>query len=231
MPQRRADADPTPATRAASARVLLGRAGTLAYERLVFLSDAIFAIAITLLVLNFKAPPANLSNAGLAHTLSNEAGTLFSYLLTIAIVGRYWIAHHQMFQYIHGFDVPLAMLNFAFMGSIAFLPYPTSVLGEYGNTTSVIFYAAANAVVGLAELAEWTYAWRLHHPRIEPVPDDVGRFNALSIARVPVIFMLSIPVALASTTAAEVMWIAIPLPALAMRRRRRALAARAEDSD
>lgn len=212
-------------------RVLLGRRGSLGYERLVFLSDAIFAIAITLLVLNFKTPAQGLTNAGLAQALLAQSGTLFAYILTVVIVGRYWVGHHQMFQHIRGIDTPLAFLNFAFMGSIAFLPYPTSVLGEYGKTTSVVFYAAASCVVGLAQLAEWVYAWRFHHPRVEPIPDDVGRLYTLSIGRVPLIFALSIPVAFASTTAAQAMWVAIALPAVATRKRKRAVAARVEESE
>lgn len=69
----------------------------MGYERLVFLSEAIFAIAITLLVLNFKTPAQTLTNAELTQALLAQSGTFFSYVLTIVIVGRYWVGHHPMF--------------------------------------------------------------------------------------------------------------------------------------
>jgi uncharacterized membrane protein len=119
--------------------MLLGLHGSVGYARLLALSDGIFAIAITLLVLNFKTPAESLPNSSLAHALLAQGGSLFAYALTVAVAGRYWIGHHQMFQYIRGFDAPLAMLNFAFLGAVAFLPYPTSILSQFGGTTSVVF--------------------------------------------------------------------------------------------
>lgn len=209
--------------------MLLGLYGSVGYGRLLTLSDGIFAIAITLLVLNFKTPASALSNSALAHGLLAQGGALFAYALTVAVVGRYWIGHHQMFQYIRGFDAPLAMLNFAFLGAVAFLPYPTSVLSQFGGTTSIVFYASANALCGVAQLAVWVYAWRFNHPRVVRISDDVGRLYAFFIARVPAAFLISIPVAFASPTAAQILWFAFLLPGVVMRRRRRDIALRAEE--
>lgn len=213
-------------------RVLLGRSGALEYERLLFFSDAVFAIALTLLVTNFRAPQGAGTNELLAHGLTEQLGTLISFILTVAIVGRYWIGHHEMFQYIRGFDLTLAMLNFAFLGCIAFLPFPMSVLGAYGTTTAVVFYAIAMTAVGLSQTAEWLYAWRVGHPKIPPIPTDVGWLYTLLIVRVPVVFMISIPIAFANPTAAEITWVAILIPGLLLRKRkRRALAARETAAD
>lgn len=213
-------------------RVLLGKAGALEYERLVFFSDAVFAIALTLLVTNFRTPQGAQTSDALAHGLTGQLGTLISFVLTVVIVGRYWIGHHEMFRYIRGFDLTLAMLNFAFLGCIAFLPFPTAVLGAYGNTTAVVFYALAMAAVGLSQTAEWLYAWRIGHPRIRSIPNNIGWLYTLLIVRVPVVFMISIPIAFANPTAAEITWAAILIPGLVLRRRKRlALAGRESQAD
>ena len=145
---------------------------------------------------------------------------------SVVIIGRYWIAHHQMFQFIRGFDFTLAMLNIVFIGAVAFLPFPTSVLGQHSGTTAVVFYAISICAVGIAQLGEWVYAWRFHHPSIEAIPDDAGRLFTFSIARIIVAFALSIPVAFANPTAAELMWLLGLVPALFLRNRRRAVVLR-----
>ena len=210
--------------------MLLGRTGEVGYDRLLTLSDGVFAIAMTLLVLNFHTPTAPHTDSQLANALLAQGGTLLSYTLSVLIIGRYWIAHHQMFQFIRGFDFTLAFLNIAFIGAVAFLPFPTSVLGQHAGTTSVVFYAIAICAVGVAQLAEWVYAWRFQHPGVQKVPDDAGWLFTLSIARIIVVFALSIPVAFANPTAAQYMWLLNLVPALFLRNRRRAVVLRHADS-
>ena len=198
----------------------------MGYDRPLTLSDGVFAIAMTLLVLNFHTPIATRTDAQLANGLLAQGGTLLNYALSVVIIGRYWIAHHQMFQFIRGFDFTLAMLNTAFIGAVAFLPFPTSVLGQHAGTTSVVFYAISICAVGVAQLAEWVYAWRFHHPNVDAIPDDAGRLFSFSIARIIVAFAVSIPVAFANPTAAELMWLLGLLPAQFLRNRRRAVVLR-----
>ena len=206
--------------------MLLGRTGEVGYDRLLTLSDGVFAIAMTLLVLNFHTPTTTQTDSQLANALLAQGGTLLSYALSVVIIGRYWIAHHQMFQFIRGFDFTLAFLNIAFIGAVAFLPFPTSVLGQHSGTTSVVFYAISICAVGIAQLAEWVYAWRFHHPYVEAIPDDAGRLFTFSIARIITVFALSIPVAFANPTAAQFMWLLGLAPALFLRNRRRAVVLR-----
>ena len=206
--------------------MLLGRTGEVGYDRLLALSDGVFAIAMTLLVLNFHTPTATRTDSQLANALLAQGGTLLSYALSVVIIGRYWIAHHQMFQFVRGFDFTLAFLNVAFIGAVAFLPFPTSVLGQEAGTTSVVFYAISICAVGLTQLAEWVYAWRFHHPTVDAIPDDAGWLFTVSIARIIVVFALSIPVAFANPTAAQLMWLLGLVPALFLRNRRRAVVMR-----
>ena len=210
--------------------MLLGRTGDVGYNRLLTLSDGVFAIAMTLLVLNFHTPTTTRTDAQLANALLAQGGTLLSYSLSVLIIGRYWIAHHQMFQFIRGFDFTLAFLNIAFIGAVAFLPFPTSVLGQQAGTTAVVFYAISICAVGVAQLAEWVYAWRFPHPGVARIPDDAGWLFTVSIARIVIVFALSIPVAFANPTAAQFMWLLGIVPALFLRNRRRAVVLRHADS-
>lgn len=211
--------------------MLLGRTGDVGYDRLLTLSDGVFAIAMTLLVLNFHTPTTTHTDSQLASALFAQGGTLLSYALSVVIIGRYWIAHHQMFEFIRGFDFTLAFLNIAFIGTVAFLPFPTSVLGEHGGTTAVVFYSASICAVGITQLAEWVYAWRFHHPNVEAIPDDAGRLFTISIGRIIVVFALSIPVAFANPTAAQFMWLLGLAPTLFLRNRRRAVVLRHADTE
>jgi uncharacterized membrane protein len=213
-------------------RLLIARRGVLEYDRVVFLSDAIFAIAITLLVLDFHIPAPPTSGhvaAQLTDRLQGESGHLVGYLISLVVISQYWIGHHDMFRHIEGIDRVLAFLNLAFLASVAFLPFPTSVIGSYGATSpAVIFYAAAMTVVGGAQLAVWIYAAKLRHPALRPIPASVSRVYTILIARAPAVFLVSIPVALASPVAAMATWALIPLPGVLLRRHKRLILAELE---
>ena len=134
---------------------MLARAGHLEYDRVLFFSDAIFAIAITLLVIDISVPGAK--NA--ASEISAAKDNILSFAISFVVIGLFWMGHHAVFRYITVLDRPLIAINLLFLGIIAFLPYPTSLLGGTGtDRVSTIFYAACISGAGLAELAIWLYA-------------------------------------------------------------------------
>src|SRR5438105_4723264 len=117
-------------------------------DRVVFFSDAVFAISITVLTLSLRLP-AHTANVGVAHALRKAIPSVFTYVLSFAVIGLYWIAHHRMFRYIDRLDATLLLLNLAALCVVAFVPFPTSVLGDHGNTTAaVVFYAATMCPLG-----------------------------------------------------------------------------------
>ena len=128
-------------------------------DRVVFLSDAQdVAIAMTVLALTLSLP-AGTTNAGVAHTLHNAIPSMFSYTLSFAVIAIYWLTHNRMFRYIRRLDATLLLLNLASLGAIAFVPFPTSVLGEHASTTAaVVFYATTMGVLGGLVSAFWIYA-------------------------------------------------------------------------
>jgi len=106
------------------------KSGERELDRLIFFSDAVFAIVMTLLVLEIRVPEVPLALA--AAEVPNEVLALgpkfFSYVLSFLVIGTYWIAHHQTLRYVQSYDRRLLWLNLLFLLSISFIPFPTALL-------------------------------------------------------------------------------------------------------
>jgi uncharacterized membrane protein len=130
--------------------------------RLVAFSDAVFAISITLLVLEIR-PPADDTN--LLHGLLALWPSYLAYAVTFLFIGQVWANHHVMYDHIRAADRTVLLLNTLLLMSVAFLPFATSVLAGalhsgHGQRTAVVFYGIAFAVTALTFNAVWQYACR-----------------------------------------------------------------------
>lgn len=196
----------------------LARAGFIEYDRVVFFSDAIFAIAITLLAVELRLPLAALSTGKAGLFAGGVGNSLLGFAISFAVIALFWLGHHGVFRYIVALDRPLIALNLLFLGAVAFLPYPTRVLATFGDRPSVVnFYAVCAAAAGLAELAIWVYA-TAHPELVDPAAQSVRTFFTLRIARVPLVFVLSIPVAVVAPRLAQYLWILILVLGLVINR-------------
>jgi len=196
---------------------VLARGGEIEYDRILFFSDAVFAIAVTLLIVDLRVPdvPHLQSGRELRHAIPQMVGFAFSF----AVVGLFWLAHHGLFRHIKGVDRPLVLLNLLFLGTIAFVPYPAALLSAAGDqVAATVFYAASLAAVGLAEAAVWLYAIRIRELALPEVSPAVRRFVLLRILRTPVVFLLSIPVALVWPNLAKWLWLLIFVGGFVLRR-------------
>lgn len=150
-------------------------AGGLSTTRIEAFSDGVFAIAITLLVLNIHLPLTAtghaLAEARLLDALAAQWLTYLSYALSVVVVGVYWVAHHGLFSYIKRADRALFWLNILFLACVAFIPFPTALLGQYGAYRSaVVIYGASLVVTGvLLDNMRWyaTHGRRLVAPDLE----------------------------------------------------------------
>ena len=174
----------------------LSVAGNLEYDRVLFFSDAVFAIAITLLVVDIRVP--DVRGRTPSRELHDARGKILSFAISFLVIGLFWMGHHRLFRYITALDRPLIFLNLLFLGTIAFLPYPTALLfaASTHQATAPVFYASCVAGAGLMELAVWLYAIRAKGL----VPASVSacappRFDGADSCTVPLVFGLSIPVA------------------------------------
>jgi uncharacterized membrane protein len=130
--------------------------GDLALDRLVFFSDAVFAIAITLLVLDIEVPdfPRAISVADSWRVLGENGPSFFAFALSVLVIGRFWMGHHQRFRALRQFDERLMWPNMLYLMAIAFMPFSTAFLGRnLGHFVPEIFYNVSMLVLSL--LAYW----------------------------------------------------------------------------
>jgi uncharacterized membrane protein len=176
-------------------------------DRIVFFSDAVFAIAITILVLDIRLPE-GLSPAELPAQVLALGPKYLSYVISFLVLAIYWQAHHRVFRPIRSYDGMLVWLNFLFLMAVAFLPFPTSLLGEYSEEqVSVVIYAANAAVASLLLSAISWYAAKGHRLAPPELDDEEGRLRRLQGLAVPVVFLLSIGVSFFSPMAAMYSWL------------------------
>jgi uncharacterized membrane protein len=145
-------------------------------------SDGVFAIAITLLVLEFKVPrlgPAA-SGAQLWTALQDLWPSLVAFLGSFAAILIMWINHHGLFRMVRRVDTPFLYVNGFMLLLITFVPFPTAVLAEYlghaGERVAAAFYCGTFVVVSVAFQLWWYTATRrrLLHAHV----------SAASIARI-----------------------------------------------
>jgi uncharacterized membrane protein len=175
--------------------------------RLLALSDGVFAIAITLLVLNVDLPAPSARSATLtpadALTLWLDA---FSYVVSFLVIANFWVDHRRIFRYAERHTGAVTWLNVLFLMSVAFLPFPTSLLDEYAGWFPVVFYAASMAVTGVAEYALWWYVSREGSPLAPGVDPNLVRFDRAQYLLAPLVFAVSIPAAFVAVELAYVCW-------------------------
>jgi uncharacterized membrane protein len=193
------------------------------FNRVLAFSDGLYAIAMTLLVVGIGVPTLQQPDdvGELLGDLGDLLPELFSFFLSFAVIGRYWVAHHQFFSRLRAVDGGLIAINLVYLGFVAFLPFPTGLLGNYfENPISVALYALSVAAVSGLEVALFARAYRDGLLK-RAIPGDVYRWGA-AVAFAPVVFfVISVPVAFVSTVAAVAVWfLAIPAQILWWDRRK-----------
>jgi uncharacterized membrane protein len=178
-------------------------------ERLVFFSDGVFAIAITLLVLEIRLPNVEdiKSDTALQEVLWSILPHFLAFVFSFLMIGQYWILHTRMFNYIKRADRRLIINNLYFLLFICFVPFPTLVLSEHGDLqTATIFYALSLSVSRLIATWMWLHATNRHRlvdPRLKP---EIIKYYLLRSLSAPVVFLLSIPVSFFSLTLTYFSW-------------------------
>lgn len=110
--------------------------------RVEALSDGVFAIAITLLVLQIEVPSGIGSDAELWQSLKDQSGDFLAFGISFAVIGRFWVSHHRFLRQLSGIDGGLMTLNLVLLAFVVLVPFFSQVLGEYGDLSlSSILYA------------------------------------------------------------------------------------------
>jgi uncharacterized membrane protein len=185
---------------------------SLSFERVVFFSDAVFAIVITLLVLEIKPPHlTDHSESALHRALFELIPKITGFVISFLIVGMMWIEHHRIFRYIVHYDAGLLWRNLVLLLCVSFVPFPTALFSEmFWSRTALIFYTASFALVALAKLWVWHYAGSKPQLLTPDVDDHtVKRITRRSMA-VPIACGLVIMLSFVSIWVAPMGFIAIP---------------------
>jgi uncharacterized membrane protein len=198
----------------------------IAFDRVAFFTDAVFAIAMTLLIVAVELPelvgPLD-DPSTLIEPLKAMAPQLISFFLAFLLLGRYWMAHHAFFAVLEKVDRRLIALNLIYLSFVAFLPFPTELIGKYEeNPISVTLFALTMAAISGMETVIFRHAHR-ERLLVHPMTDEVYRYGMIQ-STVPVaLFLVSIPIAFWDPVTRYVwlIWVAsLPIGLLIDRRQR-----------
>jgi uncharacterized membrane protein len=181
---------------------------SIEFARVLAFTDGLFAIAMTLLIVSVTVPHISDGDSirQLADALNDLSPAFVSFFISFAVIGRYWLAHHQFVSLLSAMDQGFITLNLLYLTFIAFLPFPTALLGEYfENPLSVAIYAVSVGIVSGMEVVLFRHAFRRHLLRRQPTP-EVYRFGVIASLSPVFFFAISIPVAFVSTTLAVLIW-------------------------
>ena len=146
----------------------------LRLQRLLFFSDGVYAIAVTLLAVELVLPDAaaDLHGRQLLHSLLESWPRVLAFLTSFLFIANFWVGHNIIFYRVRRFDGGLMWLALLQLLCVAFLPFPTSVVGEHvSDPVAQQFYLASLLLTGLAMWAMWWYmssGRRLVDPDLSP---------------------------------------------------------------
>lgn len=167
-------------------------------DRLVYFSDAVFAIAITLLALEIRLPEMHgPTTRELAQALIGLLPHFYGFTISFWIIAVYWLAHHHIFHYIRAYDRRLLVINLLFLMWIVLMPFSASLLGWFASyQLAEVVYFSHLILTSLSMALLWWYAAsgrKLVDPDIDPI---VIRYNYASILSLPIAFVLAFVLAI-----------------------------------
>ena len=186
-------------------------------ERLILFSDAVFAIAITLLVIDIKIPELpreHATDSNLLFKLKELIPKFISFVISFFLIGQYWRVHHRLFGYVINFNERVIWLNLLFLFAIVLMPFSTAFYSEYVGVmvvTPIIFYTSNIAMLGIVNLIMWQYLSNPSRGLTENLSPLLAKYSSLRAITVPIVFIIGVFVYLKSPPIAAFIPISIPL--------------------
>jgi len=135
----------------------------LSTSRIEALTDGIFAISMTLLVLTLTLPDTTQARLNLSELLAAQWPKFFNYALSFILLAIFWIVHHQQFHYIRRTNRTHIWINIVILMFVALVPFTTDVAGDYSrNTMAELLFSGNLLILGLLFLLNWVYACHNH---------------------------------------------------------------------
>jgi len=199
-------------------------------NRICGISDGVFAIAMTLLVLGLKLPEMkeSISSQEFSQAIREQAPHFLSWIISFAILCRLWITQHALLEYDDKKSGGFTTINFIFLGAISFIPFPTSLISEHSEQPlSVIIFSATLIVAGLALVGMWRL---LEKKGLEPdTLRDMNRRVRRVIILMPVIAIISCLLAIVNPQLGILVWIVFPFAGIIIRRKKRTTSTGCDD--
>jgi uncharacterized membrane protein len=185
----------------------------LAAERVIFFSDAVVAIAITLLALALPLPHGG-SNRQILESMYRERAAYLAFLISFVVIGSHWRWHHRIFRYVARLDDRIIGLNMIWLLMMVVTPFAARLLaGEGGFGVRFGFYAVIQIIAALCFVRMSRLLRQRGLLRLEPPDAHQIEVRLLTVAGM---FALSIPVAFVTPWAFAI-WIAGPVAGRIMR--------------
>ncbi len=164
-------------------------------ERLILFSDAVFAIAITLLAIEIKIPELNrhtVTDEQLQHELGELIPRFIGFFISFMIIGLYWTIHHRMFGYVVNYTSRLLWLNLIFLMAVVLMPFSSAFYSVYILRlliTPAILYVVNIVFLGVMNFIMWIYVTQPKLKLVEGVTREERIYFSIRAITVPFVFI------------------------------------------
>ena len=179
--------------------------------RLDALVDGVFAIVLTLLVIEFKVPEVAedlpVTSKMVLEELAHLSPLFYSYLISFFVIASYWTIHHRISATFKKCDSNLVKKTFTFLLGISLLPFTTHIQGKYGEIPlGFSVYSLNVCFCGFSLLSLWSYA---KTEIVEKIPEELGKLFKTKLFITSFIFLASAPISFIDLGMAKLLWIAL----------------------
>lgn len=165
-------------------------------ERMILFTDAVFAIAITLLVIEIRVPEIPsyaLSEEVLVRALWHLSPEFTGFVISFVIIGQYWTVHHRMFGFVVAYTHRLLWINLIFLMAVVLMPFSSAFYSgyiPYLYRTPIVLYVANISFLGFMNFLLWRYIADEEHKLTQGLTQPVALYYSLRAITVPIIFIL-----------------------------------------
>jgi uncharacterized membrane protein len=206
-------AEPPRALRTAAARDHLNPRGKhlASPERVAALTDGVFAIVLTILVLEI-AVPEDLSSQSLLGTLEGLRPTLVAWIISFLITGVFWVVHRDLFSRVKAVNRDLVWLNLLFLLTVSLIPFAASVLGKYPEEPIALHLYGA-VMIAATVMRTVVYWYVIHRPALLWPDETTDRARVgLAISAAPIaVYVAAMVVADASSVVSIALYFSVPI--------------------
>ena len=157
----------------------------LSVHRIDALTDGIYAVAMTLLVIELKLPEHG--DADLAHALFELLPKLYAWFISFFVMAFFWMGHHRAHSYLRHVDGPLVWLNVAQLACVSLMPFSCALLGEHASLLAQAIFSINMALLAVFALATLRHVYR--HPALAGIPMPTSAYQG---ARVRIVGLIAV---------------------------------------